>query len=99
MLYAEEIGLRMHDDDGLIPAPARESKLILRHFDKPVGIRELPHSTLDRLLNEMLTFQEPVGCVTVTSLDVEGPFAGRSVLMALDLDPQESNYEGLNEPE
>lgn len=82
----------MHDDDGLIPAHTR---LKVRHFDQKVSVRELLHSTLDRLLNEMLILQQPQGAVSVTCLDTDGDFAGRTVVMALDLDPEEKDYEDL----
>ena len=83
----------MHDDDGLVPN--HKTKVKVRHFDQPVSIRDLLHSTLDRLLNELLINQQPQGVVSVTCLDPEGEFAGRTVLLALDLDTQEEDYEGL----
>jgi len=84
-----------HDDDNLRP---EFSKVTLRHFDHPVSIRELLHSTLDRLLDEMIAGGEPRGAVSVTNMDEpsgDNPLSGHTVVLALDLDPPVDGYEGL----
>lgn len=84
----------MHDDQpGGVPQKPEFAKVTLRHFDHPVSLRELLHSTLDRLLDEMVGASEPRGVVAVTNMD-EGdkPFAGHTVILALDLDPQDGDY-------
>lgn len=84
----------MHDDDNLRP---EFSKVTMRHFPHPVTIRELLHSTLDRLLDEMVAQSEPRGAVSVTNMDPgDSPFAGHTVVLALDLDPHDLDYEGLD---
>lgn len=89
----------MHDDQpGGVPQKPEFAKVTLRHFDHPVSIRELLHSTLDRLLDEMVAASEPQGVVAVTNMDPGGaPFAGHTVILALDLDPQTEAYEGMDD--
>lgn len=87
----------MHDDDNLRP---HFSKVTLRHMTEPVTLRELLHSTLDRLLDEMIQETEPRGCVAVTNMDPSGPenpLSGHTVVLALDLDPESGEYEDLDE--
>jgi hypothetical protein len=84
----------MHDDDGLIPREP-QAQIKLRHFDRPVSVRELLHSTLDRLLSAMILHSEPQGVVAVTCMQGTGEFAGRTVVLALDLDPAAQEYDGL----
>lgn len=87
----------MHDDDGLRPEFTR---VVIRHFPKAVNVRELLHSTLDRLLDMMFQEKETKGCVSVTSMDPEpAPFAGHTLVIGLDLDAQPEDYEGLDESE
>lgn len=90
----------MHDDyPGGVPQGSTEGAQIrLRHFDKPISIRDLLHSTLDRLFDAMIAKKESMGVVAVTNMD-PGPseWAGHTVVLALDLDPTSHEYEGLNE--
>ncbi len=78
----------MHDDDGL----ENTNPLVLRHFEDPVSVRELLHSTLDRLLDTLITNQETIGAASVTVLGATGAtndvFGGKTIFIALDLDPQ-----------
>lgn len=86
----------MHDDD--FPIKPEFAKVTLRHFDHPVSIRELLHSTLDRLLDEMVAHSEPQGAVAVTNMDAgDNPFSGRTVVLALDLDPHDEEFEEPDE--
>ena len=92
----------MHDDmEGGVPQPGPQfERVVLRKFDEPVTIRELLHSSLDRLLDYMGAHGEPQGVVSVTNLDEVGadnPFAGHTVVLAIDMDPQPETYEDLNE--
>lgn len=82
----------MHDDMQQPPA----ERVVLRHFDAPVSMRQLLHSTLDRLFDYMIEQKEPAGCVAITPLDVP-EMQGGSIVLALDFVPHAHDYEGLNE--
>ena len=103
---AAERDTNMHDDQpGGVPQGPKlpnDVRVVMRHFDKPVSLRELLHSTLDRLLDEMIRTEEPAGVVAVTNLDEHDTvMGGRTVVLALDLDPAAHEYDdcGLGEPE
>lgn len=61
----------------------------LRSFPKGISLQEHLHLSLDRLLEEMVRLQETCGSVAVTVLDSTGPWAGRTVVLAVDLDPED----------
>jgi len=86
----------MHDDMiGGVPQP-HEDRVILRSFEKSVTVRELLHSSLDRLLDFMLEHKQPAGVVAITPLDTP-EFDGGSIVLALDFELDEHNYEGLHD--
>ena len=80
----------MHDDD--VPLkPLAGPMPILRHFEHPVSLKQHLHESLDRLLDEMSQGGDTVGMVQITVLDSDGPWAGQTVMLALDLDPAAHN--------
>lgn len=82
----------MHDDDEIPPIHQIGPMPVLRHFDQGISLREMLHGTLDRLLDKLVTEQETMGAAAVTILSASGEtdkvFGGRTVMLALDLDPQ-----------
>lgn len=87
----------MHDDQpGGVPQHPREERIIMRHFDKSVTVRELLHSSLDRLLDFMNEHKEPAGVVAITPMDTP-EFEGGSIVLALDFAPHEHEYDGLHD--
>jgi len=90
----------MHDDDGLVD----KNPLVLRHFEQPVSVREMLHNTMDSLLDELIRNHETMGAASVTVMSAEGItnelFGGKTMLIALDLDPQDcpgcAECEGLS---
>lgn len=87
----------MHDDDpGGVPQGNRPDRIVMRSFDQPVSVRQLLHSSLDRLFDYMIAQRELAGVVAITPMDVP-EFDGGSIVLALDFAPHEHDYEGLNE--
>lgn len=78
----------MHDDDGLVD----KHPLVIRHYENPVSVRDMLHGTLDRLLDTLIASHETMGAASVTVLSAEGIteeiFGGKTMMIALDLDPQ-----------
>ena len=89
-----------HDDmpGGVPQHPPGTERVIMRHFDKAVSLRELLHSSLDRLFDYMVEQREAAGCVSITPLDVP-EFDGGSIVLALDLMPDKHDYDGLHDEE
>ena len=79
----------MHDDDGL----EHTNPLVVRHYDTPVSVREMLHGLMDRLLDSLIERQETMGAASITVLGAEGVvnelFGGKTLMLALDLDPHE----------
>lgn len=87
-----------HDDmpGGVPQGDSSKTRVVIRHFDKSVTIRELLHTSLDRLFDYMSQQNELAGVVSITPLDVP-ELNGNSIVLALDFAPHEHDYEGLNE--
>lgn len=87
----------MHDDQpGGVPQGPQTERVIMRSFDNPVTIRELLHSSLDRLFDFMMAQRELAGVVAITPLDVP-ELNGNSIVLAIDFAPHEHEYEGLDD--
>ena len=88
----------MHDDmDGGVPQ-GQPDRIIMRSFNEPISVRQLLHSSLDRLFDYMIAQRELAGVVAITPMDVP-EFDGGSIVLALDFAPHEHDYEGLDDPE
>lgn len=68
-----------------------DTPLVLHHYDTPVSVRDMLHGVLDRLLDAMIERKETWGGASVTVLEATGAteelFGGRTLMLALDLDP------------
>lgn len=89
----------MHDDmEGGVPQQPRAERIVMRTFDEAVSVRQLLHSSLDRLFDYMIEQRELAGVVAITPMDVP-EFDGGSIVLALDFAPHAHEYEGLDEPD
>ena len=90
----------MHDDQpgGVPQGKPKVERIVMRQFDKAVSVRELLHSSLDRLFDYMIAQRELAGVVAITPMDVP-EFDGGSIVLALDFAPHEHEYEGLDDSE
>lgn len=87
----------MHDDQpGGVPQLPQGERIIMRHYDKAISLRELLHASLDRLFDYMVEQKESAGVVAVTPMDVP-EFDGGSIVIALDFAPHEHEYDGLHD--
>ena len=87
----------MHDDQpGGVPQQPPIDRLVMRSFDEPVTVRQLLHSSLDRLFDYMIQQRELAGVVAITPMDVP-EFEGGSIVLALDFAPHAHEYEGLDD--